>query len=36
MDEPIEAMESSALDRLSPNELETLIGLLDRVRDAAR
>jgi DNA-binding MarR family transcriptional regulator len=36
MDEPIEAMESSALDRLSPNELETLIGLLDRVRAAAR
>lgn len=36
MDEPIEAMESSALDRLSASELETLIGLLDRVREAAR
>lgn len=36
MDGPVDAMESSALDRLTPAELDTLIGLLDRVREAAR
>ena len=34
MDGPIEAMERSALDCLSPERIETLISLLDRVREA--
>lgn len=36
MDEPVDATERTALDRLTPEELDTLIGLLDRVREAAR
>ncbi len=36
MDGPVDAMEQSALEQLTVEELDTLIGLLDRVRQAAR
>lgn len=36
MDGPVDALERSALDELTAEEIDTLIALLDRVRQAAR